>query len=446
MKNLFEEFKPVDYQTWLDQLKKDLKDKPLEALVSKPEMDLEIRAFYHPQNDQYNGPSETAANQFHRHSNEWKVRRAYLPGSNAKILADLENGIDAIGLHITSQTQFDADTKGVMFEYIISDVRFDSIDAAISFTPHIDTHLNFDVIALNAERGEPAFSLDQFHSFYKAHPIHKTIWVSGSHYGDAGATTTQELAFALAHLNEYLQLLHDKGELPPVTSSKITIELSVSENYFVNIAKFRVIRELVALLLTGYQNDFVPPAISLFAKTGERYLAENDPNNNLLRATTQAMSAIIGGCDVLTVTLPGSPDKQQHELNGRMAKNIPLVLREESYFDKVVDGAAGSYYIESLTEQLLQNAWNLFLEIEAKGGLVKCLETNFVQDQVGANRRHLIDQVNSGKQTFLGINKFQSKLEKWKTVTSGETQDTGTFKKITPFRLEPFYIQKTVTA
>ena len=302
MKKLFNEFKSPDYETWLNQIKKDLKDKPLDALISNPEKDIEIKAYYHPEKNKFNGQENSYANNFNRESNDWKIRKIYSVGANKKILADLNEGVDAISIPASDQKQIDADTKEILFDFIGSDIRFETKSAAVSINVPKQSYLNFDIISLNAQQGEWKFSLEDFFEFYQSKSNNKTIWVDGNLYGDSGASTIQELAFTISHLNEYVQFLKDKNIELKNINDKIVIELSVNENYFVNIAKFRAIRELVALLFSGYDSNYSAVSPTLFAKTSHRFLADNDHNNNLLRQTTQAMSAILGGCDVLTIS------------------------------------------------------------------------------------------------------------------------------------------------
>ncbi|MBK9192618.1 MAG: hypothetical protein IPM77_14565 [Crocinitomicaceae bacterium] len=446
MTKLFQEFKPADYDSWINQLKKDLKDKPLEALQSNPEKDLEIVAYHHPQKDQFQSAENSYANNFSRSNNNWNIRRIYTLGENKKILSDLNNGIDAIATSVDNQKEFSDITDGILFEHIKTDIRFTTKEAALNLQTAKHCSLNFDVISINNQNGKKHFDLNDFLQFYKKHTANKTIWISGSDYGQAGATTVQELAFSLAHLNEYVQKLHDEKIDLKEIAEKVILELSINENYFVNLAKFRAIRELTALLFSAYKNDTIFPTPVLYATTSNRFQAENDRNNNFLRQTTQAMSAILGGCDVITILPLTVKTTEEQELNERMAKNIPLVLREESYFDKVVDPAAGSMFIEDLTDQLVEKSWNLFKEIENKGGLISCIESNFIQNQIEENQNYLRSQIESKKQTFLGINKYPSSLEKWIDITASEKSSGADFKPLSPFKLEQQYQPKTMVS
>lgn len=446
MEKLFHEFAPVDYETWLKQIQKDLKDKPLENLTSHPESDLEIKAYYHPVKDRYEGAEFSPANHFDRKTNGWAVRAVYASGQNNRILKELNEGIDAVSLPAISEEQVNADSADILFEHIQSDFRIENKEMALKniYPPSAD--LNFDVLGLNAQNGRMSYSMDDFFSFYEMHPSNRTIWVSGSLYGDAGATTVQELAFSLCHLNEYFQYLQQtKTDLNSV-HSKVCVELSVSSDYFVNIARFRAFRELYQLLCAGHGLQAEGALPKLYARTANTFLAQNDRNNNYLRQTTQAMSAILGGCDVLTIVPLTVTDEEEMERNLRMIRNIQLVLREESYLDKVVDPAAGSMFLESLTDQLISKSWALFQQLEQQGGFIKCLEKNVIQNLIEKNRESMISNVNSGAQIFLGVNKYPNNLESWISVESKSPVDSADFKTISPFSIENYYQPKTTVS
>lgn len=446
MTKLFQEFKPAEYDSWINQLKKDLKDKPLEALQSNPEKDLEIRAYHHPKKDEFLSSEITFSNNFSRSNNNWNIRRIYNTGENKKILNDLNIGIDAIGISVDSEKQFSENTSGVLFEHLKADCQFTTKESALAIQADKHCYLNFDVISMNNRSGKKLFDLNDYLQFYKKHSSNKTIWITGSDYGQAGSTTVQELAFTLAHLNEYLQKLHDEKTDLNEIAQKVILELSINENYFVNLAKFRAVRELAALLFSGYRSDSTFPSPVLYATTSNRFQAENDRNNNFLRQTTQAMSAILGGCDVITILPLKGKTSDEQELNERMAKNIPLILREESYFDKVVDPAAGSMFIEDLTNQLIEKAWTLFKEIENKGGLITCMNSNFIQNQIEENQNYLKAQIENKKQTFLGINKYPNSLEKWIDISVPEKSSGTDFKPLATFMLEQQYQPKTMVS
>ena len=433
MEKLFDDFKKVSLEDWKSQIEKDLKGKPMAVLNSNPEMDIEIKAYHHADE------KRRFKSAVQKENNDWEIRKAYSTESNSQLLSDLNEGVNSIAV---KSSHFEAITKDVLFEHISGDVKVEKFD---QLTFPVNFNLNFDVIGRAAVSGTRISDLSDFETFVKHYKSNKTIWVDGTIYGDAGATSVQELAFSAAHLNEYIQHLYSAGFSLEEINSKIVVSISVTNNYFVNIAKTRVVRSLVNGILKGYDASFEPAPIHLIAKTSVRYQAINDSNSNLLRQTTQAMSAVIGGCDALTVVPFLSDDKGQNELNQRMAKNIQLILKEESYLNKVVDPSDGSYYIDDISDQLLNKSWQLFKDIENEGGFLKALQADFIQTKIETSRNYLVEKLNNKESTFLGVNKFQSSLEKWINVKVDKTAIGIDFKAITTFRLEQHF-QNSVEA
>jgi methylmalonyl-CoA mutase len=136
-----------------------------------------------------------------------------------------------------------------------------------------------------------------------------------------------------------------------------------------------------------------------------------DSYTNMLRSTTEAMSASIGGCNSIVVLPFDHVFKSSTDFSRRMARNQQLILKEESYLNKVADMAAGSYYIENTTTTLCEKAWQQFKNIESKGGFIECLKTNMIQDLIEKDAELLINQLTEGKLVLVGVNKFQNKSE-----------------------------------
>ena len=430
MEKLFNEFKPVSKAEWVKKILADLKGKSEDILHYQAEMDLGFQSTYHLE-DQLE-----SSFLINKPSNEWKNRMVYGATNNAQILKDLNEGVDALSFRFENQENFEKITASVQFQFVNADVRFDDLKTAHSFKGDQNLFLNCDIFSMGLAQGEWKNKPSEFVDYYRSTKAHKNVWVNGSSLGDAGATTIQELAFTCNLLNEYVQVLVDASETPNSIREHMVIELSVTEDYFVNIAKFKVIRQLVDLVFSAYDDSLEPYLIPIYATTSSRFLAENDANNNLLRQTTQCMSALIGGADVITVK---QFDGDNAEISQRMSKNIPLVLREEVYLDKVVDASEGSYFVQNLCNDMLTKSWELFKQVETLGGFCAAVEQNFIQNEIEKNRDYLINQVNQGKKTFLGINKYQSTLESWKEVSEQPKFAGTSFKSLQAFKVEAHF-------
>lgn len=438
MTNQFKSFTPSSYEEWLAKIETDLKGKSLDILLSNPEPDMQIKAYHHAQTAPKKSTSIQRA--YNQEDNNWAIRQEFYgendSKTNSRILHALNEGVNHIGLAIKTNTNLDTLTKEILFEHIETDFSFVDAETAISFNAPNNSHLNYDVIALNAVNGNWKLNIDGFYDFYKKHTDSKSIWVNAYIYGAAGVTSSQELALLASHVNEYVQYLSDKGETLETINDKLVIQLSVNENYFVNIAKFRVARQIIDLVFKGHNENYSPKPVTIYGKTNIRHLAKNDKNNNPLRETTQAMSAIIGGCDVLTVDYGKVGTTDEIDRFERIAKNIQLVLKEEAYMDKVIDPSAGSYYIESISEQLLQNSWEIFLDIEEKEGLIEALKSNHIGNMIETSKSKLIESLNNKKTTFLGVNKYPNGMEDWINVKEESASKETDFKPVIPFYLE----------
>lgn len=236
-------------------------------------------------------------------------------------------------------------------------------------------------------------------------PHFRTVYVSSHVFHNAGATATQELAFTLASLADLYDKLTDNDLTIDQLVPKTILSISVGTSYFLEIAKLRALRVLLYRFLSHYSLSIIHEPLSIHAKTSTFYDATVTPYTNLIRATTEAMAAVIGGCDVLTVHAYDTVLGQQSEFAHRIARNVPLLLKEESYLSKVADPSAGSYYVENLTHQLVEAAWALFLDVEKRGGLAKAAD--FIRQEIKQSYRAKVEAVRNGK-VLVGVTKFRS--------------------------------------
>jgi methylmalonyl-CoA mutase len=235
---------------------------------------------------------------------------------------------------------------------------------------------------------------------------------------NAGAYCVSELAYALAWGAEYLTILTDAGVSPHLAAQSIRFNMGIGGNYFMEIAKFRAGRLLWAKIVEAYKNPTFTSALkeaakmNVSAQTSRFNMTVFDAYVNLLRTQTETMSAVIAGVDEVTVTPFDATYENPTEFAERIARNQQLLLKEESHFDKIVDPAAGSYYIENLTKAIVENAWKEFLSIQEKGGVYQMIVTNQLQDAVAANLKERLSNVAKRKEVLLGSNQFPNFTEK----------------------------------
>ena len=243
----------------------------------------------------------------------------------------------------------------------------------------------------------------------------------------------QQLAYGMAQLAEYLNFCEQEN----LKLEEVAVEVSVGTNYFFEIAKLRALRELARTVLSAF--SYQDTAIKIVAHPSRRNKAIYDYNTNMLRTTTECMSAVLGGADWV-VNMPY--DALYHKTNDfgqRISRNQLIVLKEESYFDAVQNAADGSYYVEELTHQLAEKALTLFKDIERNGGLLKQLKDGTVQRKIKESATREQQLFDEGVITLLGTNKHPNQDDKMK-----DNLELYPFVKINPRKtiIEPIIMRR----
>ncbi len=220
-------------------------------------------------------------------------------------------------------------------------------------------------------------------------------------YHTAGGHAVQEVAFLLAAAVHLTDALTEAGLPAATVLNQFEFSLPVDTDFFVQIAKLRALRWLWLKIAAAY--GISAHRLHLHAHTSDWSHTDADPDSNLLRHTTEAIAAVVGGCQSLTV-LPHRPDDAHGQ---RLARNLSVLLREEAYFDKTADPAAGAYFFDHLTDALAQAAWQLFGEIEQQGGWLAACKRGFISDQIAAVRQRKAAAIASGARVLVGANKFR---------------------------------------
>lgn len=242
--------------------------------------------------------------------------------------------------------------------------------------------------------------------------------INAGRFCEVEATATQELALAMAQGSEYLD------DLGPV-SDQMAFLFTLGSNYFFEIAKLRAARLLWPRIVKAYEPS-TRPEVHIYAQTSEWNKTVYDPYVNMLRATTEAMAAVIGGAELLTVTPFNSAFARPGEFSRRMSVNTQLILREEAHFDELSDPASGSWYIESLTDTMAREAWDLFQQIETAGGYNKAIGSGMVDTFVGPAREARKAAIAQRRRQFTGVNVHANPKERaLDTITSPSAHSRG---------------------
>lgn len=443
---LFTEFPPVPTEKWEEVITADLKGADYERkLVWKTGEGFNIRPYYRAENLEGIKFLGSQAGEFpyvrgtHAH-NRWRVHQTVSvvcpKEANAEALKILNAGVDSLGFCIAS-----ADFSAADLDMLLKDICIPAVE--ITFCGEKMANVAELVLAKVEKEGiakedvRIAFCIDPLVKGLSSKGdfcspngekciarivelIHKTkeykhvriVTVAGQTFGNSGSTIVEELAFTLSAGHDYLVRLTDAGLDVDAAARKLRFSFSVSSNYFMEIAKFRAARMLWANIVKGYG-----PAkncackMQIHAETSRWNQTVYDPYVNMLRGTTEAMSATIAGVHSLEVMPFDASFENPTEFSKRIARNVELLLKNESHFDQVVDPAGGSYYVENLTQSIAAEAWKLFLEIEEKGGYTEAYKAGLIVERIKASAAAKDKNIATRRQTLLGANQYPNFTE-----------------------------------
>jgi methylmalonyl-CoA mutase len=430
---LLNEFPPQSLEDWEQKLTEECREAGVErSLVWRTPEDIKVKAFYcaGDVNDlDYLG--NYALN--YRNNNSWDIRQDIrVPGGRRgpslymkaaeKAAFLIEKGVDSPGFDIRGLKTGPDDFRDLLSGIDITAHPVHWITDGKNIRDNLSDLLTAGYGNISgsfcADPDAGIFNKDIFKNTaeiirfaHKNFTRLKVIAINGAAFTDAGASAVQELAFMLSLSAEYFSFLTGKGISPETVSAHIFLNSGISGNYFFEIGKLRAARILWRAMTSCYGEACAQKGVHIQSATTSWNKTAYESHINILRSTTEAMSAILGGCDTITVhafdECYGTPG--DHSL--RIARNIPVILREEANFHKVADPAAGSYYIESLTDSVCTNAWKLFLEIEKLGGFIEAFNKGFINEEIGKTAGQRIEDAALAKVTILGTNTFPDSSE-----------------------------------
>ena len=255
-------------------------------------------------------------------------------------------------------------------------------------------------------------------------PRFNSISISGYHMQEAGSNLVQELAFTLADGREYVRAALAAGLDIDEFAGRLSFFFAIGMNFFMEAAKLRAARFLWAKIMKEFEpKKNTSLMLRTHCQTSGVSLQEQDPYNNVVRTAFEAMSAVLGGTQSLHTNAFDEAMALPTDFSAKIARNTQLILQEETGINKVVDPLAGSYYVESLTSQLIDKAWNLIEEIEALGGMTEAVSSGMPKlkiEEAAATKQASID---NGSTVIVGVNKYQSE-----TIQDVETLDVDNMK------------------
>jgi methylmalonyl-CoA mutase len=422
-KDLLSVFEPGTEENWLNKITSDLKGKSLESLF----WDSEIG----PINPIIFDYQDVTSDNFKpKENNSWSIRQRFdaaAIGENEKILLALKGGVNSIEICNLSSKNSNAIFNEVMLDIIhvyidinttdpksIIDTFYHYCSSENISTENLKGGFIYDPIGNVALSGnwledenkdlssiaEILLAAGNFNNF-------SILNINASTYCNGGANVDTQIAFAIAHANEYLNLFKDDPIILEKIIQKTEFTFGIGTSYFLEIAKLRAFRSLWSIIINQY-TSIEDIKTKIHAINANLYYSNKDMYNNLLRATTSGMSAVLGGCHSLSL-LPFNSNASNNEFGERISKNIQLLFQEESYFNQVKDTSKGSYYVESLIRTIKKKSWNNFLSIEKTGGFIAALKKGDIQKQIKKELEKKVNDLKEDKRTMMGVNKFINK-------------------------------------
>ncbi|MBP1644850.1 MAG: methylmalonyl-CoA mutase [Bacteroidetes bacterium] len=464
---LFSEFPPVSTEQWEEVIMADLKGGDYEKkLIWKTIEGIDVRPYYRAENIKDLNIEPTT-----KKDNNWDIRQDIFESdiklANQIALEGLKRGVNAIGFD-ASKVQSDKDMEVLLngidltkvkvnfffatcflelTKRFIAYVKAKSIDGtkvygSMNFDPYIYSLYSGKLCCSDDEIAEQGAQI--INLIKENIPNFDAVTVNGHLFNNAGASIVQELAYTLSAANEYLASLTAKGIPAHSVGYRTVFAFATGSNYFMEIAKIRAARILWKKIMQEY-NPKCDSAYDLFIATESSFYNKTiyDPYVNMLRTTTETMSAAIAGADSISVYPFDCAFKESDDFSRRIASNQQVLLKEESHFDKVVDPSAGSYYIENLTSSIASHAWDIFKQIEEKGGFLKAIKEGYIQDEVNKTAQKRSKEVAMRKTTILGTNQYPNQTEemssKIESICHGYENPANEIKTLNCDRLaEPF--------
>lgn len=447
---LFASFPPVSTQEWEDVIKRDLKGAVYEKkLIWHSPEGFNVLPYYRAEDltDLPYLDSEPGQFPFLRGNSarqSWLIRQNICAfkekewsAANQKAREALRGGATSLGFYINGETAFSPELIAILLQDIDlwkTEINFTNcgsstpglIKAFIKYaegqgydTKRLSASFDFDPLRkLNAtarfDTPHPELAVREVYDAARDCPLLRCIGVSGLTLQNAGAGIVQELACSLAMAAEYMDMLTRGNDTDLNRAAKaIKFNLGVGSNYFMEIAKFRAGRVLWASICkTWGVTDPEAQKMMVHAVTSERNQTVYDRYVNMLRGTTETMSAALGGVHSIEITPFDKALDRSTAFGDRMARNTQIILKEEAYFDRVSDPAGGSYYVEKLTASIAKAAWESFREIEKEKGYIHAFMQNKIQEAIENSAHTTAKNLSTRRQVLVGTNQYPDFKEK----------------------------------
>ncbi|MGA9270561.1 MAG: methylmalonyl-CoA mutase family protein [Lutimonas sp.] len=445
-KRLFSEFTPPSKSDWIEKAKVDLKGADFnKKLVWKNLNDFEVQPFYTLEERKSTLP-DSGWNE----SEVVNYRRILRHEKNKNQLAlkALAEGITGILFEVDSadavedlMQDLNPEKNTISFSLGEPDLAFcqslsDYFNSHRCEKAAISGYLEIPSIGRYLTEGvlkeSTLDTLANVVRIFSDYPNLKTLTVSGREYLDSGANQVQEIAFTLNSVVHVVEEMKKRDLDETIIYQNLHVILGIGSEYFVEIAKLRAFNSLMHLVAEKYGVEH--PGYVLMARSSIWTKSVMDAHTNMLRATTETMSALLGNSQAIEIDPYDSEMGASKDFSKRIAGNIATILREESYFGKVRNPVDGSYYIEQLTERLAENGLLLFKDVEKLGGFFKGVESNYIQNKIALVRTTRTKLLSRRRKARVGVNKYPNLMEDLKPELLGQDVDQSNPKLLKPRR------------
>jgi methylmalonyl-CoA mutase len=462
-------------QNWKEKVEDSLKGKKFKTLMKNTYENIVLKPLYSETDITaeigYPGVADyrRGIHSLGYHSNSWKVAQKVpyqtMGDLKGNLLNALNRGQTALSFKLKKELFEEADQfEKLLFEFVGKAsfaIEADGLQKSFLSLLHngnensiVTGYVAEDPMAALVKSGTLPFAIDNYfnswvqtikdsHQFL---PNLKTVLIDTTPYHNGGANAVQELAVALSTGVFYLEELKDRGLAPEELFMKMIFKFQIGSNFFMELAKLRAARVLWDKIGEAYGVPTQKRGMEIVAETSNFTKTLTDPHVNILRSGNEAFAAILGGVQYLQV-------HAFNELEGitplaeRLARNTQLILKQEAFLQDIVDPAGGSWYIESLTNELVNSSWEYFLTIDEKGGLMQVLESNWLQSEIATllNKRH--QDTFTRKQSIVGTNVYANLQESLQSLFKNEDkfhygEEQQSFHSIQPIAMarlsEPF--------
>lgn len=423
----FYPFEPSQKSDWLKQVEKDLKGKGFDpSLVSFAWGQIRQEPFYtredikDPINPMKFHPDQVLPGMSGRYwSNAVLIQNTGNPKTNSTILDQLQNGADSLILQLEGNENWDRLLHNVLLEYISiylvpaknklssvfdflewiksKNLHPDQIQGAILWSPTTSLFEGETSLENGLQQGIKLIDLvDPFPKFH-------AFTLDLARYANSGGSGIQEATFGLGELIELIHQLNSKGVDSKICFKNLAFHSAVGSEHFPEISKLKALRNLIVELAGKFEVKLNHQDIHLLCSTSTWSKSFLDKNSNFIRQTYEAMAAVLGGCNALWVC---PAEKNPGILEQRIARNISSLLREESYFDKVIDPAAGSYYLDHIQSTFENEIKNQITSLEKDGGWLQNFSNRSLHKQIRTTRAAVQQQILNQEKTVVGANRF----------------------------------------